>query len=135
MKSTAEMGAFVWDRIDQIHDRPLMYGGTAEGVDLILHYYHEIIAVIHDLEDEYQEISTITHQQEGCGSANFAVHYRRDRPMLLTRRRFGMSWTDGRSSTTACLSFLNRSELNTGRRGDGVPPFPSVVLGSWSLDH
>ena len=79
MDATQIVG-FLANRIDQIFQRPLMYGGTSEGVDIILHYYHELWAMICYREKEYQSISWDIHAAEGCDSANFTSHYRRSRP-------------------------------------------------------
>jgi hypothetical protein len=80
MKTVDQIVAIVEDRIGHIYARPLMYGGTAHGVDLILHNFHELWAMILDLQDDYQIIRMNSSDEEGCGSANFATHYHRDRP-------------------------------------------------------
>jgi hypothetical protein len=80
MKTVDQIVAIVEDRIGHIYARPLMYGGTAQGVDLILHNYHELWAMIVDRQDDYQTIRMDSYGEEGCGSANLATHYHRDRP-------------------------------------------------------
>ena len=57
-----------------------MYGGTAEGVDLLLYYHLELIAFCLGREDEIRGIVADVHEREGCQSASFAFHYRRNRP-------------------------------------------------------
>ena len=80
MRTAGEILAFALDRVEQISARPLMYGGTAEGTDLILHNFHEVISVIIGREDEVRAIVEDVLGSEGCGSANFATHFRRSRP-------------------------------------------------------
>ena len=80
MKDAQQIAGFLSARIGRIYERPLMYGGTAAGVDLILHSYHELWAMIHGRDEEYREISDAIHAAEGCGSADFAFHYRRAAP-------------------------------------------------------
>jgi hypothetical protein len=48
MMTTSDIVDFVEDRVGHLYARPLMYRGTADGVDLILHYYHELWATIHE---------------------------------------------------------------------------------------
>jgi hypothetical protein len=80
MMTAPEIIAFVEDRIGHIYARPMMYGGTAEGVELILYFYHELWSMIHQRHDEYQRILHQLYEAEGCGSANFTLHDGRDRP-------------------------------------------------------
>ena len=67
-------------RIGHIGARPLMYGGTADGVDTILRNYHELWAVIHGREGEFQEVVLAAHMAEGCGARDFAGHHRQSHP-------------------------------------------------------
>lgn len=71
---------FVEKRIRHIYRRPLMYGGTAEGVDLLLHYYHELWAEINQREDDFEKATSVQRSKDGCGSLGFTFHYRRNRP-------------------------------------------------------
>ena len=67
---------FVRDRIESIYERPLMYGGEGDGVDLILHDYHELWGVIVERRDEFEEARLRAHEESGTGSMNFSRHYR-----------------------------------------------------------
>ena len=80
MKDAGQIAEFLLSRIDQIYERPLMYGGTSEGVDIVLHYYHELWAMIFGREEEYQAISGTLHSEAGGVSASFTFNYRRSRP-------------------------------------------------------
>jgi hypothetical protein len=80
VKDSQQVSEYIEDGIAQICVRTLMYGGTAEGVDLVLHYHCELWAFIHERRDAYQQICFDVHIKEGCGSASFATHYRRTRP-------------------------------------------------------
>jgi hypothetical protein len=80
MRDARQITEFVEERIGHVFRRPLMYGGTAEAVDLILHHDHELWSVIHGREDEFREVSAAIHLAEGCGSASFAHHFRTGHP-------------------------------------------------------
>ena len=78
LKSTDEILEFIRDRIAEIYARPLMYGGSAEGADLILHNYHELWAWIQSRGHEYDRASESVHSDEQCDAANFAFRFRRN---------------------------------------------------------
>jgi hypothetical protein len=71
---------FILDRIAHIGKRPLMYGGNAAGVDLILACYLELWAEIVGLRDDYEAAAAKALAEAGAGSATFASHYRQGRP-------------------------------------------------------
>jgi hypothetical protein len=75
MKNTQDILDFVSSRIHQIYERPLMYGGTALGVDLILHCYNELWAEAGDKSEDYESLYIQAHQEQGCGSANFSTKF------------------------------------------------------------
>jgi hypothetical protein len=76
MRDGRQIVEFVEERIGHVFRRPLMYGGTPEAVDLILHYYYELWAVAHERGGEFRKISDAFHMSEGCQAASFAYHYR-----------------------------------------------------------
>jgi hypothetical protein len=80
MRDGKQISDFVEERIGHVFRRPLMYGGTPEGVDVVLDYYHELWALIHERGDEFEKVSSAAHDSEGCGSMNFAYRYQRDHP-------------------------------------------------------
>ncbi len=80
MRDSRQIAEFVEERIGHIYRRPLMYGGTPDGVDLILHYYHELWAEIHQRRGDYEQASSEAHEAERCGSMDFSTRYRRERP-------------------------------------------------------
>jgi hypothetical protein len=80
MKPAEQILEFVIDRIAHIYSRPLMYGGTPEGVDLILDYYHELWAEIVDLRQNFIESTESVHRKEKCGSKSFSYRFREKRP-------------------------------------------------------
>jgi hypothetical protein len=81
MMTVPEIVAFVEDRIGHIYRRPRMYGGNPEGVDLILHDYHELWATIHEKYEEHHQIITDFYGSEGCQAMNFATYYTSENPM------------------------------------------------------
>jgi glycerol kinase len=80
MKSNDQILQFIADRIGHIYFRPLMYGSTPSGVDLILHYYHELWAEIVEHREQYKDISHKIHQEEDTGAANFAASFMKKNP-------------------------------------------------------
>jgi len=57
-----------------------MYGGTAEGVDLILHYYHELWAEIKDEQQKHETVLRKILKEQECGAATFSTRYRLNYP-------------------------------------------------------
>ena len=80
MRDGRQIAEFVEERIGRVFRRPLMYGGTPECVDTILHHDQELWAVAHGREGDFQDVSTALHLSEGCGSASFAHRYRSRHP-------------------------------------------------------
>ena len=72
MKSTKQILEYICDRIGHIYFRPLMYVGNPSGIDLILHYYHELWAEILERHEDYVKTRNHFHDKEGCGSAGFS---------------------------------------------------------------
>lgn len=75
MKTTEQVIDFLTSKIGHVYARPLMYGGTAEGVDNILHVYHELWADIMERRDDYDSIRYRVYSEQECGSAGFATRY------------------------------------------------------------
>ncbi len=83
MKTTEEIISYFARRIGTMyyHPRPLMYGGTAEGVDLHLRVYHEIYAEIVDRQNDFMQCEFTIGEQEKCGSnTTFSMRYKLDHP-------------------------------------------------------
>ena len=78
MKSADQIVDFIVERIGHIYFRPLMYGGSASGVDTILHYYHELWSIIFDKYENYRSIRDTIEEELNCGSANFSTKYKMD---------------------------------------------------------
>jgi hypothetical protein len=53
MKSAKQIYDHVLETIGQVYYRPLMYGGTAQGVDTLLYQYHALWAFITDQHKEF----------------------------------------------------------------------------------
>ena len=80
MKSSEQILKFVTDRIGHIYFRPLMYGGTPSGVDLILHYYHELWAEIVSQQEHYQNIRMKLSLEEGFGASDYSSYFEKQHP-------------------------------------------------------
>lgn len=80
MRNVNEIADYLEQKINQVYERPRMYGGTGEGVDLVLCYLHEIWAMVHCREDDYLKVRLEIHEEEGCNGCSFAHLYRRDKP-------------------------------------------------------
>lgn len=75
MKSADQIVDFIVERIGHIYFWPLLYGGSASGVDTILHYYHELWSMIFGQYDYYRSIRDSIEQELDCGAANFSTKY------------------------------------------------------------
>ena len=80
MKDAGSIVQFIVERIGQVYERPRMYGGTPEGVDLILHYFHEIWAEILGCRPRLEEVSQTVHSEAGGIAMGFADSQRRRKP-------------------------------------------------------
>jgi hypothetical protein len=80
VRNSQPIADFLEERIFHICQRPLMYGGTPDGVELTLHDHLDVWALIYEREDEFQRASWDVHAEEECGSAGFTFHYLRTRP-------------------------------------------------------
>ena len=56
---------------------PMMFGGSAQGVDTLLHNYIELWSRLHECHDAYDYARASRLSALKAGSANFAFHYRR----------------------------------------------------------
>lgn len=108
MNDAGQVLRFVLDRIAQIYQRPLMYGGTPESVDNLLYYYHELWAEILERREEFESVYRGELEREGCGNMHFAGHYRH-------RRRPGAE--DGEATDFVVRRWLKVS----GRLGIALP--------------
>jgi hypothetical protein len=73
-------------RIRHVYNRPLMYGGTPEAVDTLLHWYHEMWAVIVEAERAFERVELSVHMETGPVAAGFATVYRRRRPQSTDKQ-------------------------------------------------
>ena len=89
MKTNKEIIDFIEERIGNIYFVPLMYGGSASGVDLTLHYYHELWANIYNKSPLYNSIRDKFFVELDCGAANFSTKYTADNPDATDR---DVSW-------------------------------------------
>lgn len=80
MKNAAGLMRFVLTRIEQVYEQPLVYGRTSDGVDLVLHYYHELWAFLAGREEDYRRISRDAHAEQLGGSGPFVAQYRWHEP-------------------------------------------------------
>jgi hypothetical protein len=79
MKTTEEIIEFIAQRLGYIYrHRPLMYGGTAKGVDLLGYTYHELWAEIVERQKDNRDIQDQVSLEEDCNGSGFAGRYRRD---------------------------------------------------------
>ena len=89
MKSVEEVIEFVAKRIGHIYHRALMYGGTPGGVDLILHYCHELWAEIVERQQEYWDTSMRVHEEQDCGAFDFSGRFRKVHPEATDEETVG----------------------------------------------
>jgi hypothetical protein len=82
MKSTTEIVAYLSYCIGKIyyHDRPIVYGGTAAGVELLMYMYHDIWAHAENRSDQFEQAWRAALKREDCGTLNFSGRYSLDHP-------------------------------------------------------
>ncbi len=80
MKNIQNVASFIEERIGHIYFRPLMYGGTASCVDMLLHYYHELWAEIFDNKDLYDKVQRKVHDACECEALNFSGRFSFNHP-------------------------------------------------------
>lgn len=61
-----------------VYDRPLMFGGDTNGVEVVLWTYHRLLARIVERDEEYESIRNAQHSECGCQANSFSGHYRTD---------------------------------------------------------
>ena len=62
-------------RLGFIYERPLMFGGDARGVDVVLWTYHDIWALIVDRQDDLEAAREVQFSECGRGPLGFSNHY------------------------------------------------------------
>jgi hypothetical protein len=81
MKTTEQIIDLIAERIGLLyHHNPLMYGGTPEGVETLLFYYHLLWAEIVDRVDDWRTVHLEQIMVEDAGSMAFSGKYRVDHP-------------------------------------------------------
>lgn len=80
MKTTQEIADHLVQMAAYIFERPLMYGGTGAGVDLVLYDHIELWCFAFERETEFKEVYWAELAQEGCGSANLSTRYALNHP-------------------------------------------------------
>jgi hypothetical protein len=80
MKPSEEIAEFIALRIGHVYFRPLMYGGTATEVDLLLYHLHEIWAEIVELPEKFRTTLQASLSDENCGASSFDCCYRKQHP-------------------------------------------------------
>jgi hypothetical protein len=82
MKSVEQIVDYLAERIGYIyhHPQPLMYGRTAEGVNLLLWNYHETWSEVVEKRDDFQAVLRNVHDEADCQAADFPTRYLGDNP-------------------------------------------------------
>ena len=80
MKSSKQIAESIALRIGHIYFRPAMYGGTPEGVELVLYCYHELWTDIFGLREQFIPAIQAISAEESCGALGFAHHHKRRYP-------------------------------------------------------
>jgi hypothetical protein len=80
MRAPNEIAEHLLQRVAHVFQRPLMYGRSAAGVDLILHYYFAIWSFVVERESDFEGAERTELHRENCGSGNFSTRYARNHP-------------------------------------------------------
>ena len=80
MKSAEQMVEGISLRIGLIYFRPLLYGGTAAEVYLLLYYLHEIWAEMVEQTEPYRASLQACLSEQNCGALSFDRCFRKLHP-------------------------------------------------------
>lgn len=81
MKSSEAMVAYLAEQIGLMYyHNPLMYGGTAFGVETLLYAYHQAWAHLVDFDGDWRDMWWKALEAEDCGSADFSHRYSMNHP-------------------------------------------------------
>ena len=77
MKTAQEIVEIISQRLGYMyHHRPLMYGGTPEGVETLVWHFHHLYAEIVERREDFFEALGQVAEEEDCNSKGFAGRYR-----------------------------------------------------------
>lgn len=77
MWTAQQLSEFLELRIGHVLMWPMMFGGSAQAVDTLLHSYLELWSRLHDRYVDYESARMSRSAALKAGTANFAIHYRR----------------------------------------------------------
>jgi hypothetical protein len=80
MWTAQQLSEFIERRLGQMMHRPIMFGGTGQGVDSLFHSYLELWSRLHERYADYEAARAKRSAALKAGSAGFAFHYRRRHP-------------------------------------------------------
>lgn len=80
MRTPEEIAQHLVQHIGHIFKRPLMYGGNAAGVDLILDENLALWAFVVGRDRDFLQVRNAELQNQECGSANFSTRYQMKHP-------------------------------------------------------
>jgi hypothetical protein len=78
-----EIIALIVAKIGHIYERPLMYGGNAEGVDSLLFVLHSLWSEATGRIDEFEQARATRCDTECCNAMSFAGYYQGRNPSAL----------------------------------------------------
>jgi hypothetical protein len=80
MTTAAQVIRLIAQRIGYIYERPLMYGGTAEGVETVLSTLHSLWADATGHTEQFSSAVFAIASKNGSDAASFSSHYVRNHP-------------------------------------------------------
>jgi hypothetical protein len=80
LKTADEVLAMIATRIGDVYARPLMYGGTADGVECVLYQLHSLWALAMGRIGEFHRSVSDTCQEVGSDAMGFSTFYRQSHP-------------------------------------------------------
>ena len=80
MKTEDRIIKFIEEKIHQIYRRPLMFGGSASGTNLLLFAYFEVWAINFGKLQEFKTSRENLLKDLNCGAADFSTKFRKDHP-------------------------------------------------------
>lgn len=81
MRTPEEIAEHLIQHIGNIFKRPLMYGGNAAGVDLILDENLALWAFVVGRDRDFLQVRNDEFKNQECGSASFSTRYQMKHPL------------------------------------------------------
>lgn len=80
MRSATEIVTYVLSGITEVYQRPFMYAETPVGIEIVLHLYHDLWAMIMEREKEYVQARSSISSEEGADADSLSNNFAKAHP-------------------------------------------------------